>query len=184
MEDSQIVELYWQRSEQAIVETKNKYESILYSVAKNILNMHEDREECINDTYFKAWNSMPKARPKYLCAFLCRITKNKAIDKYKYITADKRNKNMEVSLYELQEVLLGTDYEFAEKELMTAINTFLGKQQKMNRILFIRRYFFYDSIDDIGKRYHLTSNTVKKRLQRTREHLKDYLKKEGYYIGL
>lgn len=183
MEDSKIVDLYWQRSEKAIIETKNKYENLLYSVAKNIIKTHEDAEECVNDTYLGAWNAMPKARPTYLAAFLCRITKNHALDKYDYLTADKRNRNMEVSLSEMEKVLIGTDYDFGEKELVKAINCFLGKQTDMKRNIFIRRYFFYDSINSIANRFSMKPNTVKTILRRTRKHLQIYLEKEGFYVG-
>lgn len=184
MEDSKIVDLYWQRSEQAISETKIKYENLLYSVAKNILSMHEDVEECLSDTYLGAWNAMPKARPKYLSAFLCRIAKNQALKKYEYMTAEKRNRHVEVPLSEMERVLVGTDKEFEEKVLAKAISTFLRQESYEKRNIFLRRYFFYDSIEDIAKRFQMKPNTVKSTLRRTRNRLKIYLEKEGFYVGI
>lgn len=184
MEDSKIVDLYWQRSEQAISETKIKYENLLYSVAKNILLMHEDVEECLSDTYLGAWNAMPMSRPKYLSAFLCRIAKNQALKKYEYMTAEKRNRRVEVPLSEIERVLAGTDKEFEDKELAQAISTFLRKESYERRNIFLRRYFFYDSIEDIAERFQMKPNTVKSTLRRTRNRLKMYLEKEGFYVGI
>ena len=184
MEDERIVDLYWQRSELAISETKNKYENLLFSVANNILFASQDVEECVNDTYFSAWNAMPDARPKYLSAFLCKITKNLALKRYEYLTAAKRNCNMEVSLHELEGVLAGVEAEQKDAGIAEAISTFLRMENYEARNIFMRRYFFYDSIQDIAARFHLNQNTVKTILRRTRIRLKKYLEKEGLYHGL
>ncbi len=184
MEDSKIVDLYWQRSENAITETKNKYEHLLYSVVNHILSLHEDVEECLDDTYMSAWNAMPSARPNYLSAFLCRIAKNQALKRYEYMTAEKRNYHVEVPLYEMERVLAGTDKEFEDKALANAISTFLRKESYEKRNIFLRRYFFYDSVEEIAERFQMKPNTVKSTLRRTRERLKEYLKKEGFYVGL
>lgn len=184
MEDTKIVDLYWARSEQAITETKNKYENLLFSVANNILFAQQDVEECVNDTYFGAWNAMPEARPTFLSAFLCRITKNLALKRYEYLTAAKRNCNMEVSLNELENVLAGVEPEQNDEELANAISAFLRKEGYEARNIFVRRYFFYDSIKDIAERFQMNQNTVKTVLRRTRIRLKKYLEKEGLYHGL
>lgn len=184
MEDSKIVDLYWQRSEQAIVETKNKYENLLFSVANNILFAKQDVEECVNDTYLGAWNAMPEARPRFLSAFLCKITKNLALKRYEYLTAAKRNCNMEISLNELEHIMSGMVIKEENDELADAISSFLRKESYESRNIFVRRYFFYDSIGDIAMRFQLNQNTVKTILRRTRIRLKKYLEKEGLYHGL
>ena len=181
MEDFEIVNLYWARKETAIEETKKKYEHRLNYVIGNILSDVQDVEECVNDTYLGAWNAMPDARPTYLSAFLCRIAKNLALKKYEYLTAEKRKTNVAVALDELDEIIgvRGIEQEIIAKQTAEAINTFLGKKKSLHRRIFVRRYYFYDSVDEIAAHFRLSHSAVKSILFRMRKELKNYLEQEG-----
>lgn len=164
MDDAKIVQLYWDRNEQAIPSTANKYGSYCTAIAKNILGNCEDAEECVNDTYLNAWNSMPPHRPDVLSAFLGKIVRNLSIKRYRYNTADKRSGGQAmVVLDEIAELVSGTDsveQEFGRKELLEAINTFLGMLSAEKRAIFIRRYWFFDSVSDIASQFGMTANSV------------------------
>ena len=186
MEDSKIVDLYWQRSEQAIHETKNKYENLLYSVAKNIIFTHEDAEECVNDTYLSAWNSIPPTRPTILSAFLGKITRNLAFNKYKHNHVMKRGSGeIAVVLDELAECVSGledVEQEIDRRELIAEINSFLDTLSPKKRNIFICRYWYSDSIPSIAKRYEMTESNVSVTLNRLRSKLKEYLSERGYVL--
>ncbi len=181
MEDYEIVNLYWERSETAIHETKKKYGHRIVYVIRNILLLEQDVEECVNDTYFGAWNAMPDARPGYLSAFLCRIAKNLALKRYKYLLADKRNKSLETAFDELEGVIGTFDIEqdIIIKQAAEAVNVFLKMKKPLHRKIFVRRYYFYDSIDGIAAHFHLSKSAVKSILFRIRKELKKYLESEG-----
>lgn len=182
MEDQGIVYLYLQRSQQALLETKNKYGAYCKAIARNILSNYSDIEECENDTYLAAWNAIPPNKPRKLSVFLGRITRNIALDKYGYNTAKKRNREFEVILTELEGCLASPDTvetEYEAGEVAILINQFLYKTDEQARNLFIRRYWYSDSIEDLSLRFHMSSSKVKSILFRTRNKLRDYLDQEG-----
>ena len=186
MEDTEIIDLYWKRDERAIEETDRKYGKYCHTVAYNVLNDYEDSQECVSDTWLRAWNSMPPKRPSVLRAFLAKITRNLAYDRYRARSASKRGGGQtEAVLEELAEVvdLSGVwDPEdlYAAKELREAINQFVRNLPEREGDVFIRRYFFAEEISDIAKRYQLTQNNVTVILSRTRNKLRKYLKEGGF----
>lgn len=185
MEDSKIIELFNERSEQAITELSKKYGSICIKVANNILNNQADAEECINDTYLGVWNTIPPQKPNPLLSYVCRIVRNLAVKKYHSNTAKKRNSFYDVALDELENCFSSaetTEDEFSAKELTEIINDFLETLDKDNRVMFVRRYWFSDSVGDIAKLFNTSSHNVSVRLSRVREKLKKHLIKEGFYL--
>jgi len=185
VDDNGIINLYWQRSEQAIKETEIKYGKLCMHLARNILLSFEDAEECVNDTYLGAWNAIPPEKPNVLCAFITRITKNLALKKIEYNTAQKRNPEVEVSLTELDDCISGVEnveHQYEVQVLAKCISDFLRVQNYESRNVFIRRYWFYDSICDIATRFSMSESKVKSMLFRTRNKLKIYLVKEGIHI--
>ena len=185
MDDDRIVDLYWERSENAISETAIKYGRYCRAIAFNILSNNQDAEECENDTYTAAWNAMPPTRPKKLLAFLGRLTRNIALDRWDYKTAKKRNCEFEVILSELGDcVSLADDVvsQYVAGEIAEYINRFLRSIDVKHRIIFMRRYWYSDSIKDISVRYHMSESKVKSMLYRTRNKLREYLEKEGVVL--
>ncbi|URN95860.1 MAG: sigma-70 family RNA polymerase sigma factor [Candidatus Pristimantibacillus lignocellulolyticus] len=182
MEDQGIVHLYLQRSQQALLETKNKYGAYCKAIARNILSNYSDIEECENDTYLAAWNAIPPNMPRKFSVFLGRIARNIALDKYGYNTAKKRNREFEVILTELEECLASpntVETEYEAGEIAHLINHFLYTIDEQTRNLFIRRYWYSDSIKNISKMFNMSNSKVKSTLFRTRNKLRDYLLKEG-----
>ena len=185
MEDSKIIELYWEREEEAIKETSLKYGRLCINIAKNILSSYEDSEECVNDTYLVVWNTIPNERPNRFSAFISRITRNLALKKYEYISAAKRNPAATTSLEELGECVSGTDSvesEVEKKRVESAINKFLWQQKKEKRNIFIRRYWYFDSIENICRDTGFTQSKVKSMLYEMRQKLRKYLESEGIEI--
>lgn len=184
MEDSQIIALYFQRDENAIRETDGKYGKLCYSIAYNILNVHEDAEECVNDTYVGVWNAIPPTRPHNLMAFVCKITRNLSLKRWEYLNREKRAGNKIVSFEELEAVLPDDRFtpNASDEQVGQLISTFLRNQKESARNVFIRKYYFFDSIEEIAKRYAYTESKVKNMLLRTRNKLKDYLIKEGVVL--
>ena len=181
MEDQQIIDLYWQRNTQAIDVTEEKYGGQLQQMAENLLEVHEDAEECVNDTYLAAWNSMPEQRPQVLCAFLCRITRNLALKKHAYNQAQKRNTAKTIPLDELYETV-GKDViqeSWDAMHLAETISAMLRMQSDEARNIFLRRYWFCDSVKDIAKRFGVSESKVKSSLMRTRNRLKEQINKQG-----
>lgn len=181
MDDSSIINLYINRSEQAILETKKKYGRYCRTIARNILSNHLDVEECESDTYLATWNTIPPQQPKELKVFLGRIIRNIALDKYSYNTAKKRNKEFEVILNELEECIPANstvEMEYEEGEIAKLMNQFLYMLEEEKRNLFIRRYWYSDSIAEIASRFHMSQSKVKSSLFRIRNKLKTYLEKE------
>ena len=163
MEDRQIVDLYWARSEKALSETKNKYGRYCYSIAYNILHNNEDSEECVSETYLHAWNSMPEQRPDRLAAFLGRITRNLALD-------------------ELQECISAADSTERiadDSELTDLINGFLASMSAEKRKIFMKRYWYFCSVRQIAAELSISESKVKMSLLRSRNELKQLLEKEG-----
>ena len=186
MEDTLIIDLYFERNEQAIVETEQKYGKYCFTVANNILSNGQDSEECVNDTYVKAWNSMPPQRPSALKLFLARITRNIAFDKVKKETRQKRGgNNLTLALDEISEVVSDSksvEDEIEAKELMLSVNSFLHTLTSRDCNVFVCRYFYLDSIDKIAEKYGLSDKNVSKILSRTRIKLREYLINKGYFI--
>jgi RNA polymerase sigma-70 factor (ECF subfamily) len=184
MDDLKIVQLYWDRDEQAIPATADKYGSYCTSIAKNILGNKEDAEECVNDTYLNAWNSMPPHRPSVLSTFLGKITRNLSFNRYKHNTADKRGGGeLLVVLDELADCVSGKDdmeQEFDHQELVKAINAFLDTLPRGKRSIFICRYWYTDSISDIANRHGMKDGAVSMTLNRLRANLHDYLLERGF----
>jgi RNA polymerase sigma-70 factor (ECF subfamily) len=184
MRDVTIVQLYWDRDEQAISATADKYGSYCTSIAKNILGNNEDAEECVSDTYLSAWNSMPPHRPSVLSAFLGKITRNLSFNRYKRNTADKRGGGeLPAVLDELADCVSGSDdteQEFDRQELVRAIDDFLDALPRDKRCIFIRRYWYTDSISDIAHRYGMKEGAVSMTLSRLRAKLHDYLSERGF----
>ena len=184
MTDDKIIQLFFQRKEVAIEETQKKYGSYCFKIANNILNNREDSEECLNDTWLKAWESIPPTRPAYLNLFLAKITRNFAINTYRSKHTHKRGKGeITLVLDELEECITGeTDVEtlYIAEELQSSINKFVRGLSEKDGNVFIRRYFYADSIKDISNRYYISENNVRVMLSRTRNKLKLRLEKEGY----
>jgi len=184
MDDSAIIDLFFERDENAIHETQRKYAGYLFTVASNILGV-EDAEECVNDTYFKAWEAIPPKRPAYFKGFLAKITRNCSLDKYRGNNAKKRSgSQMDLLLSELSEIIpSGTDVHASYENNLIAneINHFLRNLDKEARFIFMRRYFYADSISDISKNYGASESKIKSLLFRTRCKLKNYLFEESPY---
>lgn len=186
MEDAAIVELYWQRSEEAIPETERKYGKYCGTIAQNICHSPEDAEECVNDTWLRAWNAMPPNRPSVLSAFFGKITRNLSFDRYKMLHRKKRGSGqIELVLDELEEVVSGSESPegaFMQKELAAEINRFLNQLPKEKRVMFVLRYWFAESIPEIARRCKKSENNVSVSLNRVRRSLKTYLTERGYSI--
>lgn len=186
MEDKKIVQLYFDRNERAIEETKIKYDDYLYAIAYRILYDEEDSEECLNDTYLSAWNTMPPENPRKLRIYLGGINRNHAIDRYRKDKSKKRGGSIyKVSLDELGEVAskFGDPVDEVEfKALVDSLNTFIKSLAEENRDIFICRYYFFDPIKDISNYLNLSQSTVKTRLFRMRKSLKEFLIKEGFEL--
>lgn len=184
MEDSKIIQLFWDRSSNAIPETAAKYEKYCTKIAVNILGNREDAEECVNDTFFNAWNAIPPYRPAMLSAFLGKITRNLAFNKYKRDHAEKRGSGETAAvLDEIAEIVSGTENVEAEidkKELVEAINDFLGTLGAEKRKIFVCRYWCFDSVSDLSRSFGKTQNNISVILNRLRRDLRDHLKERGY----
>lgn len=183
MDDSAIIDLYWAREERALVETERKYGSYCWTIAHNILKNREDTEECVNDTYMKAWNAMPPQRPHILSTFLGRITRNLSLDRYKASRAGKRGGGqLPLALEELGGCIpdtTGVEKQLADAELARCIDRFLRNLPDKECCIFLRRYWYVDSVADIARRCHMAEGSVKSSLYRTRQKLRTYLEQEG-----
>lgn len=183
MEDTEIIEMYFARNEAAINQTAGKYRGLIRSIAYNILRNTADSEECENDTYLAAWDKIPPERPRNFGAFLGRIARNIALNKYAYYTADKRNREFETALSELHEIAGGsTETEFEAMETGSKISDFLRGQNRVKRGVFVRRYWYAESINEIALKYGFSVSKVKSMLMRTRRELKIYLDREGIVL--
>lgn len=185
MDDKNIIELFYERSEQAITELSKKYGLLCKKVADNILNNHLDAEECVNDAYLAVWNTIPPQNPDSLVSYVCRIVRNQAIKKYHENTALKRNSIYDTSLDELEEVLpssASVEGELEAKEVSAMIDRFLETLDKQSRIMFIRRYWYSDSIEEIALSFKTSKHYISVRLSRIRKALKKHLVKEGVSV--
>lgn len=175
MEDNQIIELYWNRNENAISETDKKYGKYCNYIAYNILQNAEDSNECVNDTYLRTWNTIPPQRPTVFKLFIAKITRNLAIDKYR---KNKHKSIMEEVLDELKDCTtnVSVENEVEYSEILKNINIFLDNLSIDKRRIFIDRYWSFDSIENISNKYELKKGNIKMILSRTRKDLKEYLK--------
>ena len=182
MEDKKIVKLLFARAENAISELSRRFGKQLYRIAYNILGNQMDAEECTNDTYFALWNAIPPVSPDPLAPYVYRTGRNTALKRLHRETAQKRDSRYDVSLEELNGCLPGDDVEqvIDARELGRAIDRFLKSKSRESRYIFIRRYWFGDSIGEIAKELKMKETTVSVRLTRMRNSLKEYLGKEGY----
>lgn len=186
MEDRQIIELYNERSEAAISETADKYGKYCHYIAYNILYNEQDSEECVNDTWFRAWNTIPPQQPNKLSAFLGKITRNLALDRYKYYNRKKRgNGQTAQALEELSECLSvgnSTEQEVEVRQLAEALNTFLRSLPSDKRRILVRRYWYLSPVKEIAMDFGMSESGVKTILHRTRIKLKHFLEKEGIVV--
>ena len=185
MDDQAILTLFRQRQDRAIAETEAKYGKLCFRVADNILADAQDAEECVNDTYLGVWDRIPPLRPDSLGSYVCRIARNLAVSKLRSETAQKRDGGFELVLDELAEVVpSGVDLEdeLMARETLRAIEAFLSAQDSEDRCLFVRRYWFADSVGDIAAATHSRESRVSARLFRLRGKLRKYLQKEGLLV--
>lgn len=181
MDDHKIIELYWARDEAALQETARKYGGLCAQITQNILSSREDSEECVNDTYLALWNAIPDQRPRIFSAFIGRIARNLALKRYDYISAAKRCPAAITSLEELGDCVSGTDSMVSELEarrITRAIDDFLWAQSDAKRTVFIRRYWYFDSIEHIARSTGFSQSKVRSMLYELRRKLRDYLESE------
>ncbi len=183
MNDQNIISLFIKRIEDAINQLSIKYKNYLYIISFNILKDKNDAEECLNDTYLKVWDSIPPNEPKYLKAYVGKITRNLSLNIYTQRKAQKRNSGeMDLALSELENCIPSTDYVeniIENSELTNLLNIFLESLSEENRIIFLKRYWYVTSISDISKECSISESKVKSSLFRTRNQLKIFLEKEG-----
>ena len=186
MNDAQIVELFWQRQEAAILEAQNRYGAYCRSIASHILNNREDAEECVNDAFLCAWNTIPPQRPELLSAYLGKLTRRFALRRLREELAQKRGGGVLPEPFEEMENALPADLCMERVldalELSELLDTFLASLSKLDRRLFVCRYWYFDTIQEIAERFGCSEGKVKMRLKRTRDKLADHLKREGYAI--
>jgi len=184
MEDAGIVELYWSRSEQAIVQTQDKYGSYLHHISYHIVGSREDAQECVNDTYHHAWNAMPPNRPSMLSTFLGKITRRLSIDRWRRANADKRGGGeTALALEELGECVSGRESvedELVRRELVRRLDSFLANLPDVQRRVFLCRYWYMESIQEIAGQFGFSRSKVTSMLHRTRSKLRTWLEEEGY----
>ena len=184
MDEKTILDLLWDRSENAITALQKTFGKGVYRLAMNILNSHSDAEEAVNDTWFALWNAIPPQHPEPLAPYVYRTGRNLSLKRLRANTAAKRDDRYDLCLEELSESLSGGSMDDAmdAKELGLTIDRFLNTQTKENRVLFVRRYWFGDSVSELAKRFGMTAGSVSTRLSRVRSSLKEYLMKEEIYL--
>lgn len=178
LDDPDIVALYHKRDERAITESDAKYGSLCRSIALRLLGHREDAEECVNDTWFSAWNAMPPERPAFLGAFLGRITRNHAISRWRRDHAQKRFDGMEILLSELNDCVPGADtaqLNLERRELAGWISAWLDQTQAGDRWLFLRRYWYGEPVEELAAQLGIRPNTCSQRLLRLRKSLRTFL---------
>lgn len=186
MDDHALIDLYWARDQQAIACTAAQYGSYCTRISLNILQNLEDADECVNDTWLHAWNAIPPDRPSLFRAWLARICRNLSLDRYKRSRAQKRGGQMPEVLFEELEFCLPShltcEDALAERELLSSIERFLRASDETRRQIFLRRYFYGDSLESIANRLQMSPGSVKSSLFRTREALRRQLEKEGIAV--
>lgn len=185
MNDASIIELFWNRNETAIAETDKKYGRLCSRVSLNILNSIPDAEECVNDSYLTVWNSIPEDSPEHFSAYLCRIVRNLSLKRLEHNTAAKRNPDLLASFDELDGCVSANENpenSYDAKQLGKVISEFLRMQSEQSRNIFVRRYWYFESVKKIAGDYKMKEERVSVILFRTRKKLKKYLENEGYNI--
>ncbi len=185
MDDEEIIELLFARSEQALHQLDAKYGKLCHKISYNILNNRQDAEECVNDAYLGIWNAIPPQRPNPLPTFLCKIVRNLSIARFRANTAMKRNSTYDVALSELEDCLASpstVEAEFEANELSRIIDSFLETLSQENRVIFMRRYWFSDTYEQIAERVGLTEKNVSVRLTRIRKQMKGFLKEREVLV--
>lgn len=186
MDDNKIIDLYWTRSQQAIAESEAKYGAYCRAVARNILDRNEDAEECVNDTWLRAWNVMPPQRPTFLQAFFGKLTRNLSLDRWRRDRAQKRGgSQVELALEELEDCLAArdrVDEHLDAQQTAGLISDFVRALPRQDRVLFVRRYWYLDDIHTLAKSMGMGQSQVKSRLHRIRQRLKAQLEKEGVAV--
>ena len=182
MDDVQIIELYWERSEDAIKETDKKYGKYCYYIANRILEDGEDAKEIQNDTYLRVWNTIPPKRPSFFKSYIGTIARNLSLNRYEQIHSQKRGGRLALVLDELSECVADSASEdgSANARLTEALNRFLESLPSKTRAIFMRRYFYASDVCEIANEYAMSENGVSVLLFRTRKKLKDFLEKEGF----
>ena len=184
MDDNSIIELYWQRDQSAVSCTAEKYGGMCSRIAVNILGSAQDAEECVNDTWMRAWNAIPPQRPAHLPAWLGRITRNLSLNRLSERKAEKRGSGQVIlALHELEECVSGSEQELSDgRAIITAINAFLRNERQRDRALFVLRYWQLEPVDAIARRFGLSQSNVTTILFRMRKRLRTYLEREGVSI--
>ena len=185
MEDKEIVELLYNHNETGLKETKNKYDNLLNSLSYQIVGNKADAYECVNDTYMKIWDSIPPNKPTYFQSFICKINRQISIDKYRYNHRQTRNSNNLVYLSDLDYEIKSNknlEDELQERLLIGTLNKFIDNLDIENKVLFIRKYFFFEDTKTLSKRYGMSENNINIKMLRIRNKLKKYLESEGYNI--
>ncbi len=184
IDDSAITELFYKRDENAIAHAEQKYKKLCMRIALNILTNEEDSEECVNDTLLGVWNSIPPARPDDLRAYICKIARNTALKRLRFNNAEKRSLDKAVSLSEIEDIIPDDKLrpDISNEEIGKLISRFLETQKPQSRMVFVKKYWFFESIDDIAKQFSFSESKVKNILYRMRNKLRDYLEKEGVEI--
>ena len=180
LDDTSIIGLYWQRDERAITETARRYGSYIHAISVQILESEPDAEECVNDTYLKAWNTIPPQKPFSLKDYLGRLVRHLSIDRYRALRRAKRNINVTEALDELTVISPDTDRD--NPALTEALNTFLSGLDTNDRNLFLGRYWYFYEVADLARAYGMTVNTVYVKLHRMRERLRKHLTERGFQI--
>ncbi|MBO4217375.1 MAG: sigma-70 family RNA polymerase sigma factor [Clostridia bacterium] len=184
--DERIIELYWQRDESAISETDAKYGGYIAAIAFNILSDDGDCEECKNDVYLALWNAIPPDRPRSFPAYLSKVTRNVALDRYREKNRQKRAvSEMSVCIDELSETIAGTadtEIEYEEEELIRVINAFVRALPSRRQTVFVLRYYYADKISSIADVLSVSESTVKKELAKIKKQLKKAVEKHGFNV--
>ena len=184
MEDEKIIGLFFERDESAVKETDSKYGRLCFEISNNILHSLPDAEECVNDTYMKLWNAIPPTHPENLKAYICKIARTISLMRYRHLSAKKRAREFEISLSEMEDVLPDESISenIADEHIGEAINEFLATLDKDSLNIFVRKYWFFDTVRDIALRYSFSESKVKSSLFHSREKLKKYLSEKGIRI--
>lgn len=182
MNDDEIINLFFTRDEGAISQTERKYGTRLLALSANILQSREDAEESVSDTYLKAWDTIPPTKPTHFYAYLAKICRNFSFGKLDWNNAAKRKGEMVTLTQEMEECIPGSWQDTESRELSRTISAFLRSQTPENRMIFVRRYWYADSVSQIAQRYGISESAVMMRLHRTRDKLAGYLKKEGIAV--
>ena len=185
MDDKELVDLYYARSEAAIEQTEKRYGPLCRTIAMNILGNRQDAEDCVNEAYLGAWNTIPPQKPDPFRTYLLKIVRNRALSRFRSNTARKRHSNFAVALEELEGILpapSSVEDQVTAKELTALLDSFLEALDRRSRVMFVRRYWFGDPVSLIAARLSMQPNAVSVHLRRTRKKLRTFLEKEGYVV--